>query len=778
MQPEFASNELIARLCSLSERVVFFPVRHHSPACARAVRELILRLKPAAVLVEGPTDFNARMDELFLSHRLPIAIYTWVALPEQRMRGAFYPFCEYSPEWQALQAARVVGAATAFIDLPWSEMVSQPEVGSNLYADAALRRGDYMQRLCAAMEVEGFDALWDCLTEQDGELSSEDILERAHHFCATRRLVEGDVQAEDWLRESFMAQRIQDAMARHTGQIFVVTGGYHSLGLLDYLEGGRALITQPATETQDGGLALTPYAFEDLDSLTGYDAGMPNPGFYDAAWKHGHAEVADLLLQRVAAVLRERKQTASTADLIAVRSTARALATLRGNEFPWRRDLMDGIIAALVKDDAGATHPFLAVLNEVLRGGERGELAPGTPAPPFVHELKQQLAKHGLELKTTPIVLQNDLTKPQERERSVVLHRVALLGIPGFTNAGGVDFSVRDDLSGLTETWGLQWEPQFEARAVECSRYGPTLREAAWGRLQEMALSATGAAAAALLMVKAAECGLASELTAGSGLHGKLEQLIRSEQSFIEAAVALDHLLYLYQFDEVLSTHGLPGLGGLLREAWERAAWLLDFIGTNPPEPVGIPPALRALVEVLQRTGGALQLSKTDLVEALLHLESHVQQLPLLRGAAAGALWLLQAQDASQAPQQLRAFADPTVLGDYLTGLFTLARELVSRSPELLRAISEMINGFEPEEFLAALPSLRLAFTFFPPREKFDLAKVLFDGNTTETILATRRLSVGAMEMAAAAAFENRLLAMMRKYGLREPLQLASSSHE
>ena len=37
---------------------VFFPIRHHSPACAAHVRELIVRLEPASVLVEGPDDFD------------------------------------------------------------------------------------------------------------------------------------------------------------------------------------------------------------------------------------------------------------------------------------------------------------------------------------------------------------------------------------------------------------------------------------------------------------------------------------------------------------------------------------------------------------------------------------------------------------------------------------------------------------------------------------------------------------------------------------------------
>src|SRR5437870_61527 len=80
-------------ILDLNARVFFFPVRHHSPACARpgggtaarsgagprggaGGRRLARELQPAAILVEGPSDFNARLGELALPHRLPIAIYS------------------------------------------------------------------------------------------------------------------------------------------------------------------------------------------------------------------------------------------------------------------------------------------------------------------------------------------------------------------------------------------------------------------------------------------------------------------------------------------------------------------------------------------------------------------------------------------------------------------------------------------------------------------------------------------------------------------------------
>ena len=45
-------RRLAARL--VSDEVVVVPVRHHSPACARAVEAAFARHRPSAVLVEGP----------------------------------------------------------------------------------------------------------------------------------------------------------------------------------------------------------------------------------------------------------------------------------------------------------------------------------------------------------------------------------------------------------------------------------------------------------------------------------------------------------------------------------------------------------------------------------------------------------------------------------------------------------------------------------------------------------------------------------------------------
>src|SRR5206468_7770978 len=117
-----------------------------------------------------------------------------------------------------------------------------------------------------------------------------------------------------------------------------------SWGLYERLRLERPVADVPCVGAVDGitiqerGIALTPYSYERLDALTGYDAGMPNPGFYHHVWRNRETAFQTLLGEVILGV-RGRKQTISTADLVAVEVLARGLAELRGQAAPWRREL-------------------------------------------------------------------------------------------------------------------------------------------------------------------------------------------------------------------------------------------------------------------------------------------------------------------------------------------------------------------------------------------------------------------------------------------------------
>jgi hypothetical protein len=771
-------NNSLPELWRLDARVILFPVRHHSPAAARLVCELIERVRPSHVLVEGPSDFNDQLDELWLSHQLPIAIYSYLCDAGGVSRSAYYPFCEHSPEWQAMQTAHQLGITTRFIDLPWSDVAREEGEPANRYSDGDLLRSRYLERVCHQLGVDDIHTLWDTLFELDGTLSLENYLRRCHEWCGHSRLLEGVGRLMDRRREAFMASMIRQALSESNGRIVVVTGGYHSLALHARLNGGGpAGIDDPAecpltplAAGQERGISLTPYSFERLDSLSGYDAGMPNPGFYQRVWldrKEGRSDTWVSLLTEIAKRLRVRSQTVSAADLIAAETTARALASMRGHSEVWRNDLVDGLTAAIIKDDLAVTgkHPLLEAIHEVLRGGERGQLDARTRQPPLLRDVQNQLSVHALEPQNTPREVDLELTADEGRNRSRVLHQLKLLAIPGFDLVAGSDFEKRDDLARVWERWKISASFDFTARCIESARYGSSLLEAATGKLDEESRAIErDAGKAALLLLQAALAGLLSQAVK---LFERVRELVRSDADFFSVTAALRHLLYLFKYDAALQTAGQADIGELLKETYAGGLWLLESLGQVSGRDQEILDGIGSLRETFERCESLLDFDRAELTGVLHRVGCDRGQTPLVRGATLGARWSLGDADGDQALAAMRLFVDPNQFGDFLTGLFALAREQVQRQPDLVLGIHQAIAAYSVDDFLLALPSLRLAFTYFTPREKHYLAQTLRRALGLEQEPEMSALAVDPATVAQALVWEERLFTAVEKYGLQ-----------
>lgn len=802
-------------ITSLAAPVVYFPVRHHSPACARIVRRLIESLRPAIVLIEGPSDYNPHLSELLLPHKLPISIYSYVeweaSMPSteepsrtiRKRSGAYYPFCIYSPEWQALRTAHRLHIPFRFIDLPWSEMVtlSKADAGeapsAQRYADGELRHSDYIATLCQRLGVEDFDGLWDTLIEIDPDLTPETYMERTHNLCATIRATDPDVPPLDLHREAYMATCIQEARATlpSDARILVVTGGFHSSALYRMCPADAAPAStrlyqsgppdspdlkreETAFLTENRGIALTPYSYTRLDSLTGYEAGMPSPGFYDQVWYVRDRQTTTptepsykTLLGAVVTKLRELKQTVSTADLIAVETMAQGLARFRAHAEVWRTDLIDGVIAALIKDERalGVEHPFLQALYAVFRGGERGQLAKETRLPPLILDIRNLLAVHDLEATLEERILRIDLHETKARERNRILHRLRLLDLPGYVHTGGTDFTARQDLVHLWEEWTLRWSPEFEGSCIEATIYGPTLAEAVANRIGEQVQTADrDSEVMALALLNAAQADVIPSLTP---FHTRLIELVRAESDLLRLARALGHLLYLYRYDEAFGSAGDLEVGTLLQEAFERGLWLLEGLGQSAGAETEQLEAIRLLVETAERCPDQISEGRAYLTEVLERVAHSNTSLPIQRGACAGALWTLGAEETAGLLEIMTSLANPAQLGDYLTGLFSLARETAQRQPDLLLHLDGLLSGYDGDDFLYALPALRLAFSYFTPREKHYLALTLMQARQLpeeeREWAPLAPLEVDAQMAAQTMALESRLYATLEKYGIR-----------
>ena len=172
------------------------------------------------------------------------------------------------------------------------------------------------------------------------------------------------------------------------------------------------------------------------------------------------------------------------------------LAALRGRPHVWRRDLIDAVTSALIKDELeyGCQSPFVDAVHAVLRGRRRGRLAEGTRLPPLVIDIRRQLAETGLEMGrgTREFEAELNLLEPADLVKSRLLHRLRVLGIVGYQRTGGTDFLRRDDLTRLWESWRCPLEPR-----IRCHLHrGVAVRNVAAGcRRRPLAGSRRGAPA-------------------------------------------------------------------------------------------------------------------------------------------------------------------------------------------------------------------------------------------------------------------------------------------
>ena len=92
-------------------------IRHHGPGSARNVKQFLEEIKPDIVLIEGPPEADDILQ--WVSHKElkpPVAILCYQ--PDRPKQSCFYPFAEFSPEWQAILYARKNNIHVRFMDLP------------------------------------------------------------------------------------------------------------------------------------------------------------------------------------------------------------------------------------------------------------------------------------------------------------------------------------------------------------------------------------------------------------------------------------------------------------------------------------------------------------------------------------------------------------------------------------------------------------------------------------------------------------------------------------
>ncbi|WP_431125539.1 DUF5682 family protein [Variovorax paradoxus] len=763
------------------EGVFFVPVRHHSPACAFALRGLLREIKPAAVLIEGPDDLAALMP--LLLHEQTKAPVAWLCQSTRQVpvddadvdektrtesRTSFFPFCDYSPEWIAVREGAALGARLGLIDLPWSDKAwhrdddesdegDARDAARSLMEERHFAHSRYLNAMVSQLGCADHQELWDRLFELRTTAALGDwraFFSDVFSWCAMARLdYEPEVlEAELSLpRERHMAAHIRRWRNEVEGPIVVVTGGFHTLELVEQWQKAKPS-KAPAGKDAPADAWLIRYSFERLDALNGYASGMPSPGYYQQVWDRLEAGEADpftaVTLDSLTRFARQTRaqdhvDAVSTALVQAAAAQAMRLAALRGNAGPGRQDLLDAIRSCFVKGaiDEG-TRGFTADLRNFLSGTRMGDVPPSAGSPPLIEDARRLARQAGVRLDdSTARVARLDLyRKPSHRERSRFFHAMAYLDAGLGSWLAGPDFLGNSRLHLLFEEWRAAWSPLVEARLIELAADGASVEAVCMAKLrkEEIALSDQGrgrsASAAVTLLLRACLVGLQS----------RLPQLLSMLSTHLDEDAALGsvvdcghRLVTLWRAREPLGVQQHPQLRSLLERVWPAALFLLPDVGECPEEAEA--GAVKQLLS-LRELGRLLASLQSELEEEangdavdLGLLRAQLERFatgalaaPGVAGAASALLYLDGHWDEhaldTVVRQRFGAGAEPREAVRFLNGVMAAAPELLLRLPALLEGLDGLVQGWDAEAFVAHLPDLRQAFTRLKPQETSDLA--------------------------------------------------------
>ncbi|MFZ4542970.1 MAG: DUF5682 family protein [Saprospiraceae bacterium] len=443
-------------------------IRHHGVGSARNVLARLGQLQPDLLLVEGAPELDAVTNWIGHDDLIPpVAILGYNT--DDPQQAAFYPFADYSPEWQAVIFARRHGIKVEMIDAPLFSL-SMLEKIPNKHTDK--------EPLAYFAEIDGFSdssEWWEYRFEQQ----IKDSDPKAHFeavYLVMKSLREENIPSsldfENKYREAFMRKQIRKALKSGAKEIVIICGAWHAPALMinEFNEKAdqQLLKSLPASKIKSG-VTWIPWTNSRLSVQSEYGAGIAAPGWYECQWQFPE-NTSENWLTQVARVFRQRHRDISTSHVIETHRLANALSALRGRSHPNLTDLNEAVISVMCGGDEKVFH---LIKSELLVGEKIGAVPAQLPKHPLQNDFEQLTKKYRLAQQAFKKELELDLRKELDLKRSILLHRLEILNIYWASR-----FAVRSKGT-FKEAWRLQWRPEMMIQLIEMGVWGNTIELAA-----------------------------------------------------------------------------------------------------------------------------------------------------------------------------------------------------------------------------------------------------------------------------------------------------------
>jgi hypothetical protein len=756
-------------------------VRHHGPGSARAVRRALDVFQPDIVLIEGPPEADRLVE--WAGHeglRPPVALLAYPLHGDPATRSAFWPFGDFSPEWQAIRWALEAKVPVRFCDLPAGvrfasgrkrDARSEPpaqaepdEPGAEEPADPvavdpadqdALARRDPIGALAVAAGYDDPERWWEDVVEHQVVESTHDPMAPFEAIAAAMGVVRQaapDPRPREKLyedrREAHMRQVLRTARKAHE-RVAVVCGAWHVPALTDPLPpaAADARVLKGLAKTRIG-MTWVPWTHGRLASWQGYGAGVSSPG-----WYHHLFTAPDRVIERwltaVAGVLRAEGLPISSAHIIEAVRLADALATLRGRPLAGLAEVTEATRAVLCDGD----ELRVQLVNRKLVVGERlGEIPADMPGVPLARDLAATQRSLRLQPSALARDLDLDLRRGIDADRSRLLHRLRLLDVPW-----GQPLSQRRGKGTFWESWRIAWEPEFAVDVIAASGYGSTVLAAATAAAVEEAGDAVTLGDVTALVEK---CLLADLPDALAPVLAALDERMALDTDVAHLMDALPALARTLRYGDVRGTDV-----GSLRVV---TATMLTRIR------IGLPKALtnldddatRAMRARLDGVHGAIPLLSADpggWYDALARVVDRDDLPGLLAGRIARLLvdaGRIDGEEAGRRLARVLSVGTPPARGaGWIEGFMAGGGLVLVHDEPLLRLVDQWLSGIPDDAFSEVVPLLRRTFGAFPAPQRRAIGervRRLGRGGPTvadagphprgEVVLATVRALLGAVD--------------------------------
>lgn len=704
--------------------IQFYGIRHHGPGSAKSLIKALGEFSPDCILIEGPDDAQSLLpyvENPNLQPPVAILIYNDKELSE----ASYFPFAKFSPEWQAIKYGLKNEILVRLMDLPMAinftinrEAKANPQLQLKTSAtlspeEIALRRDPFGQ-MAKLAGYEDSERWWEMTFEQN-ENETEIFTVIADLMAVLREETKHSESKETLLREAYMRKHMRKAIKEKFEKIAVICGAWHIPPLqnhLQYKQSADNALLRGIKKTRTKATWI-PWTYERLSFQSGYRAGVLSPAWYDLLFGN-RKEVVIRWMAKAARLLRKEDLEGSPAHVIEAVRLANTLAQLRGLAIAGIAELRE---AAITVFSSGDDTTIKLIEKQLVIGNRMGKVPPEIPVIPLQKDLEKQIktARLSKERKSPEkLTKELDLRKNTNLLASHLLHRLRLIRIPWGKPLKGSQHKT----GSFSESWKLEWKPDFAIRIIEAGMWGNTVENAATQQVIQHATTTNDLSEVAQLIEQSLNAALPHAIPT---LLNKLQDLSTITKDPLQLMDALPPLVNIIRYGNTRKTD-TKAVEQVVEQLIPRVTLGLPYVCQGVDEEVSEQIFIK--IQNINRIIGILNHPSfsQQWYSCLQTITTTSNIDKLMTGGSIRILFDREMMVLDEVVTQMH-FAlsknnEKSKAIRWLEGFLFGSGLLLIHNPVLWKIIDDWVTVLPSEEFQATLPLLRRAFAKFSAPER------------------------------------------------------------